>query len=77
MTESAEHRGAGADDTLAVEIAALRADRDAMERRALDAEAVAEALADELADARRRLAGQPTDPTKLTIFDEVGTQAAA
>lgn len=58
------------------ELAALRRERAALERRALEAEALAEQLADELAEARRRLAAQaeaadaaPVDPTHLSVMD--------
>lgn len=45
------------DDALA-EVAALRAERDHLEQRALEAETMAEQLADALADAQRRLAAR-------------------
>ncbi|MDO9454977.1 hypothetical protein [Nocardioides sp.] len=51
------------------ELAALRAERDDLEQRALEAEAIAEQLAEQLADAQRRLAAD--DPTELTLFDGV------
>ncbi len=46
------------DDALAAEVAALRAERDHLEQRALEAETMAEQLADALADAQRRLAAR-------------------
>ena len=60
------------------ELAALRAERDSLEERALEAEAMAEQLADALADAQRRLAAtstsvgtprEPDDGRHLTLFD--------
>jgi hypothetical protein len=46
----------------------LRAERDALEARAVEAEQRAEALAAELADARAELA---VDPTRLSLFDDL------
>jgi hypothetical protein len=63
------------DDALAAQVAALRAERDDLERRALEAEAMAEQLAEQLADAQHRLAtqasgpGADTDDGHLTLFD--------
>lgn len=56
------------------ELHALRAERDELEQRALEAEAVAEQLAEQLADAQRRLAdGVPAaDDRHLTLFDDAG-----
>ncbi|WP_148611873.1 hypothetical protein [Nocardioides rubriscoriae] len=50
----------GTGDPYAAEVAALRAERDDLEQRALEAEAMAEQLADALADAQRRLAERAT-----------------
>ena len=52
----------------AEEIRRLRAERDALEARAVEAEQRAEALAAELADARAELA---VDPTRLSLFDDL------
>jgi hypothetical protein len=66
-------RGSAAD-----EIRRLRAERDALEERALEAERLAEALAAELAETR---AGLAVDPGRLSLFDdppdeEAGPRAA-
>lgn len=57
----------------ALEAEELRAERDAYQGRALEAESLAEQLADELAAARRTLAGQapPDDSHSLSLFDDV------
>lgn len=55
------------------DVDALRAQRDALEQRAEEAEAVAERLADELLAARGELADRTTDG--LTLFDDAPTTA--
>lgn len=52
------------------EVASLRAERDELEQRALEAETVAEQLAEQLADAQRRLAeqGPAGDDDHLSLF---------
>lgn len=82
-SSSPDHAAEQAPDHSA-EVAALRAERDALERRAVEAETMAEQLADALADAQRRLAEQPGDADEaqhLTLFDnatpaEPGTKFA-
>ncbi len=56
------------------EIRQLRADRDALEARALEAERLAEALAAELAEARAELA---IDRSRLSLFDDLADEAPA
>lgn len=72
MTTPSPEHDAPADPTAALQ--ALRAERDELEQRALEAEAVAEQLAEQLADAQRRLAdgGRATDDRHLTLFDDAG-----
>ncbi len=50
------------------ELRRLRAERDALEARALEAERLADALAAELADLR---AEQAVDPDRLSLFDDL------
>ena len=50
------------------ELRRLRAERNELETRALEAERLAEALAAELAEARAELA---VDPTRLSLFDDL------
>lgn len=54
------------------DVAALREERDALEQRAAEAEAVAEELADQLADAQRQLADDTSaeDASHLSLFDD-------
>jgi hypothetical protein len=63
---------AAADGPAAEEIRRLRAERDALEARALEAERQAEALAAELAGARAELA---VDPGRLSLFDDLADEA--
>lgn len=64
---------APASRSAADEIRRLRAERDALEERALEAERLAEALAAELAEARAQLA---VDPGRLSLFDDVPDEEA-
>lgn len=64
---------APASSSAADEIRRLRAERDALEERALEAERLAEALAAELAEARAQLA---VDPGRLSLFDDVPDEEA-
>ncbi|HET9423324.1 MAG TPA: hypothetical protein VFO49_19460 [Nocardioides sp.] len=57
----------------AEEIRRLRAERDALEQRALEAERRAEALAAELAEARAEL---DVDPGRLSLFDDLPDEEA-
>lgn len=52
------------------DLAALRAERDALEARALEAERVAEELAEQLASAREELAHQDAEPGPLSLFED-------
>jgi hypothetical protein len=58
----------------AEEVRRLRAERDALEARALEAERLAEALAVELAAARAELAA---DHSRLSLFDDPADEAPA
>ena len=55
------------------EIRRLRAERDALEERALEAERLAESLAAELAEARAAL---DVDPSGLSLFDDLPDEGA-
>ena len=57
------------------ELRRLRAERDELEQRALAAEQRAAELAAEVAALRAQLA-EPVDPNRLSLFDEVGEDAA-
>lgn len=80
--DEALNEAPGLDQAVAARFAALRAERDELEARALEAEAIAEDLADSLAAARVQLAQQAqsaslanadnatNDGAHLTLFDE-------